>query len=510
MTRVGLGFAGFLMVILAGCGAAPVVPPTGSASNGPAATQTTPPPTPTTSPATPPASASPETGWRVVPTGSTLGPGHLSDVTTFRGSLVAVGANDVALGRIWSSQNGDVWTSAAAALPLDGILLASIAAGDPGLVVVGWSQNDAVALYSPDGISWSRQSLPGSHPGSSAISVAWHGGRFVAVGGGGEPNAAVSWMSPDGRSWTRVSIIEEGTQASLSSVAGGPGGFVADGMSRGHTTVWLSTDGIGWDRRELPGRAAEDPGRLRYTGGQFFLPTGAGNVWTSPDGRNWRKTTLPGFGVGAFDILAIPGGFVAVGRSSDGSEPGVLATSGPDAAGWTVRPADRAVEGSLPSSLVLSPDGAFLVGIGMNIAGDSVFLVANPSALLDASTLTLAASDIHVTMAGDGTVQQIRMRATVASTQDIRIASGGKSTWPRFGVKEVGNHLLLETGPQTLIPGFRAGSSTSFDLMFDAQQGYGGTYLAPTLGNWVLTMQLEDETGQPIETSTPIVIAATP
>lgn len=504
MARVGLRLAGILTVVLAGCGSTTVATPSSHPPSGAVVPSASP------STASPAATSSAQTGWRVVSTSSTLGPGHLSDVTTFRGSLVAVGANDAALGRIWSSPDGAAWTSTAGALPLDGMLLSSIAAGDPGLVVVGWSDSDAVALFSADGTSWSRQSLPGSHPGSSAMSVAWHGGRFVAVGGGGEPNAAVSWASADGQSWTRVSIIQEGTKASLSSVAAGPGGFVADGMSRGRVTVWRSTDGVSWTRHELPDASASDPTRLRYTGGRFFLPTAGGDLWTSTDGLAWTRTTLPGFGVGAFDVAAIPGGFVAVGRSSDGSEPGVVATTGEDAAEWTVRPADRALEGALPSTLIVSPDGALLVGVGLTISGDSVFLFGQPATLLDSSTLTLAASGIHVTMAGDGTVQQIRMRVTVASTQDIRIASGGKSTWPRFGVKEVGNHLLLETEPQKLIPGFAAGSSTTFDLTFDAQQGYGGTYLAPTRGNWVLTMQLEDETGQPIETSTPIVIAATP
>ncbi len=509
MARVGLRLAGILSIVLAGCGSTPIVTlsshPSSEAVVPSASTATA-----KAAAATPTTSSSAQTGWRIVSTSSALGPGHLSDATTFRGSLVAVGANDVALGRIWSSPEGEAWTSRAGALPLDGMLLSSIVAGDPGLVVVGWSDSDAVALFSSDGTSWSRQSLPGSHPGSSAMSVAWYGGRFVTVGGGGEPHAAVSWASADGRSWSRVSIIEEGTEASLSSVAAGPGGFVADGMSRGRVTVWGSTDGLSWTRHELPDASASDPTRLRYTGGRLFLPTAGGDLWTSTDGLAWTRTTLPGFGVGAFDVAAIPGGFVAVGRSSDGSEPGVVATAGQDAAEWTVRPADRALEGALPSTLILSPDGTNLVGVGMTISGDSVFLFGQPATLLDSSTLTLAASDIHVTTAGDGTVRQIRMRVTVASTQDIRIATGGKSTWPRFGVKEVGNHLLLQTEPQTPILGFAAGSTTSFDLTFDAQQGYGGTYLAPTLGNWVLTMQLEDEASQPIETSTPIVIAATP
>jgi hypothetical protein len=303
-------------------------------------------------------------------------------VTTFRGSLVAVGATDDALGVIWSSTDDEVWKSIAGATPLDGMLLYAVAVGDPGIVVVGWTDNGAVVLFSPDGISWSRQQLPGSHPGSSIESVAWRQGRFVAVGGGGEPGATVSWMSDDGRTWTRVSIIEEGNQASLNSVAAGPDGFVADGGFRGHAAAWTSPDGTAWKRSDLPGQLDGDSGRLRYVGGRFLLPVGAGDLWSSTDGRRWIKTTVPGFGVGVFDVAAIPGGFVAVGRSSEGSQPGVVATADSDLTRWTLQPDDTALYGALASSVLVSPDSAYVVGVGMSIYGESVFLLADPSALV--------------------------------------------------------------------------------------------------------------------------------
>jgi hypothetical protein len=379
MARVRIGLAGLLIVSLVGCGGS------SSTSGSPAASVVAPATTapsmvrPTVS-ATP--SPSPTTGWRVVSTRSDLGPGRLKDVTTFRGSLIAVGATDAGLGVIWSSADGEVWRSIAGSTPLDGIVLQSVAAGDAGIVVVGWSDGGAVVLFSPDGVSWASEPLPGSHRGSSIESVAWRQGRFLAVGGGGEPFAVVSWRSEDGRVWKPVSIVAEGNQASLNSVAAGPSGFVADGMHGGHGVVWVSTAGETWSRVDLPITAADDPGRLRYAGGKFFLPVSGGGVWISTDGQHWSKTTVPRFGVGVFDIAAIPGGFVAVGRSSEGSEPGVVASADSNLTRWTLLPADPALDGVLAAAVLVSPNRAYLVGVGMSLSDESVFLLADPSSLV--------------------------------------------------------------------------------------------------------------------------------
>jgi hypothetical protein len=182
--------------------------------------------------------------------------------------------------------------------------------------------------------------------------------------------------------WKPVSIVAEGNQASLNSVAAGPSGFVADGMHGGHGVVWVSTAGETWSRVDLPITAADDPGRLRYAGGKFFLPVSGGGVWISTDGRHWSKTTVPRFGVGVFDIAAIPGGFVAVGRSSEGSEPGVVASADSNLTRWTLLPADPALDGVLAAAVLVSPNRAYLVGVGMSLSDESVFLLADPSSLV--------------------------------------------------------------------------------------------------------------------------------
>ena len=518
MPRVGVGLAGLVVAfaVVAGCGTS--APPAGSPSASTAAPTSTSTPSPTV-PASPTAIVTPApstpgaapSSWQVVDTPAGLGPGHLRDLTTFRGSLVAVGASDASLGRIWSSPDGEAWTSISGSIALDGMRLNSIAVGEQGIVVVGWMDSGAVALFSPDGISWSRRPLPGSHPGSSAMSVAWRDGRYVAVGGGGEPNAAVSWQSDDGRSWTRVAIVTEGDQESLSSVVAGPAGFVAAGTRGGHGTTWTSADGQAWTRTDLPDSTGADPGRIRFIDSTLFLPDAESMLWTSSDGRHWARTTVPGFGVGVFDVAAIPGGLIAVGRSSDGSESGVVATAGSDSMVWTTQPIEPARGGALEAAILMAPDGRKLIGVGMNISGDTVFSLANPGSLLtNPSGLSLAAFDIHTRTSTDGsTVVQIRIRVEVTSSVVVRLAQGGKTAWPRFSMKQVGNHALFDaltpTGPALLA----AGSTTAYDLTFDAPQSYGGTAQPATLGTWVLDMQLEDETGRAMELTIPVTISGT-
>ncbi len=519
MPRIGVG--GALLVVAAaivvGCGASTIssgspnastaAPPSTSAPSLTAAASPTAIVTPT-----PSAPVDAPVSWQGVDIRTDLGPGHLRDVASFRGSLIAVGAGDAGVGWIWSSPDGEAWTSISGSLALDGMRLNSIAVGDQGIVAVGWMDSGAVALFSPDGISWSRRPLPGSHPGSSAMSVAWRAGRFVAVGGGGEPNAAVSWQSADGTSWTRAFIVTEGDQESLASVVDGPAGFIVAGARGGHGTTWTSADGQTWTRADLPGSIRADPGRLRFVGGTLFLPDADGMLWTSSDGRHWARTTVPGFGVGVFDVAAIPGGLIAVGRSGDGDEPAVVATAGSDPMAWTAQPIEPARGGALEAAILMAPDGQSLIGVGMNIAGETVFSLAHPASLLtNPAGLSLAASDINTQTSTDGaTVEQIRIRVEVTSARDVALAQGGKTPWPQFSMKQDGNHALFgaptPTGSALLV----AGSTTAYDLVFDAPKGYGGTAQPATLGSWVLDMQLEDEAGQPIELMVPVTISNAP
>ena len=195
-------------------------------------------------------------------------------------------------------------------------------------------------------------------------------------------NATVAWTSIDGTTWTPLSILKRDEPASLNSVAAGPSAFVIDGMEGGQPMIWTSRDARTWTKDTLPGSPNDDAGRMRYTGGRFIFSIAGGGLWTSIDGRDWTKTVVPGFGVGAFDVTAIAGGFVAVGRSFEDNQPGAVAVADTNLTHWRVLPLDPVFDGGIAASVTVSPDGAYVVGVGFQIDNRSVFLFANPSRLL--------------------------------------------------------------------------------------------------------------------------------
>ena len=314
-----------------------------------------------------------------------LGPAELRDLATFRGSLFAVGnaQTDLAPGVIWTSPDGESWHSAAGGVSLDGIYLESVASGDPGLVAVGYREQDAVALFSADGATWSSQRLP-SAASHEARQVAWGPAGYVVVSSrieGGSP-ADVAWWSPDGRTWTRITKIDGATHPALGAVAAGAGGFVAVGTDGSRPTAWRSTDGRTWHRPATTGAVPQpDRARMRYANGRFLVPTGR-EVWSSADGRSWAKARVPGQGNGVFDVAAGPGGgFVAVGRSPAGEQPGEVATADAELRAWTRLPEDPVFSTALAIAILLSPDGSRLVAVGNSQSGESIF-VADPSILI--------------------------------------------------------------------------------------------------------------------------------
>ena len=93
-------------------------------------------------------------GWRIVPTPTDAGTGRARDVASYEGALIAVGASEAGHGFIWGSADGEAWLSIAGSTPLDGVILDTVAVGDPGVVAAGWNDAGAVALFSADGTSW--------------------------------------------------------------------------------------------------------------------------------------------------------------------------------------------------------------------------------------------------------------------------------------------------------------------------------------------------------------------
>lgn len=80
-----------------------------------------------------------------------------------------------------------------------GTTILDVAVNDAGWVAVGYldlGSPEPLALYSPDGLSWSVEPITGEPEGGLLSRVAAVGSGFVATG---MPGAL--WVSPDGRSW---------------------------------------------------------------------------------------------------------------------------------------------------------------------------------------------------------------------------------------------------------------------------------------------------------------------
>jgi hypothetical protein len=381
--RMSSGLTVLVAVLLAACVTTtpgPQVPasqpPAASPTGSSIAAAATPAPTATPVPSEP-------AGWQLLPISALDGPASLNAVTTFHGALVAVGSTveDTPRGAIWCSADGLTWRSCPGTPSLEGLSLASLAVGEPGLVVAGASDAAAVSITSADGVSWTRNDLPdASHRAVNGL--AWHDGRFVAIGIDYDTEASPTfvWTSTDGRSWTRAANLEGPGQAIAYGLVAVPDGFVAGGSFRGHAVIWTSRDGQAWTRSSLPGSPEGQPGRLQLVAGHLFLPMGQ-DLWTSNDARLWGRMTVPGFGNGVFGVGAIPGGFVAVGRSSEGDQPGVVAVADANLAQWTLQPADPAFDTALAHDLVVSPDGRHLVAVGNSVGGSSVLVHADPAGL---------------------------------------------------------------------------------------------------------------------------------
>ncbi len=374
-------------VLLVACASTPQPTPSASPILGPSTSPspilTPPPPAPTASPSSAP-SETPASGWLVVPVHPQLGPASLVDLATFRGALFAVGnaQTDPAPGVIWTSTDGESWHPAAGGPFLQGIQLESVAAGNPGIVAVGFGDRGAVVRFSADGTIWSTERLPNAL-GNAAQQVAWGPAGFVVVGdrnGEGVPSG-ITWWSPDGRSWTRVTKIDGSSHPALGAVAAGPGGYVALGVDGSRRAAWSSTDGRTWHRLATSGTVPQPArARMRYVNGQFLVPSGS-QVWSSIDGRSWARARVPGMGNDVFDVAAGPGGgFVAVGRSSAGEQPGEVATADPALHAWTQLPEDPVFSNALAIAILLSPQGDRLVAVGNSESGESIF-VADPSIL---------------------------------------------------------------------------------------------------------------------------------
>ena len=168
----------------------------------------------------------------------------------------------------------------------------------------------ALIATSPDGVTWTEQSVPDS--GGKLLDVAWSGRRFVAVG-------SVVLTSIDGVTWSAVRTpMPFNDNWPADAVTWGGSQFVVLGGKAAMT----SRDGVKWIERKAI-HASED---VTWSGDRF-VAVGNDLPLTSPDGVTWSSHPSP---LGAYGWRAVTWGdsqFVAVGSA------GIMTS--PDGMTWT-------------------------------------------------------------------------------------------------------------------------------------------------------------------------------
>ncbi|MDB6139063.1 MAG: hypothetical protein JWO94_2135, partial [Verrucomicrobiaceae bacterium] len=205
-------------------------------------------------------------------------------------------------GAIFTSTNGTAWTARTS--PGGKVDLNRVIWAGNQFVAVGGNINypekppyiystSSIILTSPDGITWTRQTIP---TGNIIRSVAWDGHTFVAVSDSSysyntlESINAVILVSTDGVHWNVSGTSLNG----LSGIAYSGNTWVATGYGR---TIQLSTDLTSWaDATTVPLATTSttsyvdaDVYDLCWTGQEFIAVTGTGSALHSVDGDVWTE-----------------------------------------------------------------------------------------------------------------------------------------------------------------------------------------------------------------------------
>jgi hypothetical protein len=133
--------------------------------------------------------------------------------------------------------------------------------------------------------------------------------RYLALGQLGtvqHPTGSVAWESDDGTSWTRIDDPALLTALVAAPAVSGEGDLVAVGTSLDarEAVVWLSADGRSWERlpqeesRLFHGQKVRmtdivaTPGGWVAVGDESSLQRPTGKSWMSADGHTWVEAPL--------------------------------------------------------------------------------------------------------------------------------------------------------------------------------------------------------------------------
>jgi hypothetical protein len=208
--------------------------------------------------------------------------GSLASVRVGCANGLFVAVTTDAGGTVYTSSDGETWTSRATGVGLGGM----VAYGNGTWVLL----TPTHSVTSPDGVTWTNHSPPTLSGTGSYNSLCFFdaAGLFVTVGTFGNIST-----SPDGITWTRQVNGTLNNDDTLFGVTAGFDLVVAVGQV-GH--ILSSFDGVTWTSRAV--------GLLQTTGALFevifaadrFLASSSDIVAISMDGITWTRSTAPNFG----------------------------------------------------------------------------------------------------------------------------------------------------------------------------------------------------------------------
>jgi photosystem II stability/assembly factor-like uncharacterized protein len=275
-----------------------------------------------------------------------------------------------------------------------------------------------------------------------ALSVAWAGSGWVAVGG-----LENTWRSADGLNWTRVLAPTNATslfRATLNAVACLPssecvavGGDIDGTSFTPVPSAWRSTDGgQSWTRHTLPAMSGVPVGVVHVAGTWWAIGSSAGRapVLRSTDGTSWTvAANLPA----ALSGVSFPNSLAWTGSEFLVTANGGLIAS-PDGLTWTLRPASG-LSGSVSSNafrgVACSP--TVCVGAGRKSADGGTGTGAD--VLVASSTDGGLSWTEHSTAVGlRGSLEQVvwtgtRFVAVGSGTPAILLSSSDGVSWASHG-----------------------------------------------------------------------------
>jgi hypothetical protein len=310
----------------------------------------------------------------------------MADVVGTENGLVAVGY----VGKpgtwtaiAWFSSDGREWR----AVPIDSFdpsfarSVASNAAGE--IVAVGWRGSSPAAWNSKNGRTWVAADVP--HLGEDAermITVTATETGWIAGGSAGPElgaRRARVWTSTDGRTWQSVPDGPAFGDGEVVAILARQSGYLAFGQlgTVQHQTgsvAWRSGDGLAWTKiadpalkTALVAAAAVNPnGDLVAVG--TSLDAREAVVLRSSDGQSWER--LPpeesrlfhGQKIRMTDIVATPGGWVAVGDESSLQRPSGKSWLSADGEVWTKAPLQASLEHAEVLGVTRLEDFLYAVG----------------------------------------------------------------------------------------------------------------------------------------------------